>query len=143
MSTPSIDAIDGACLCDAVAYAADGPFPIFQYCHCSRCRRFTGSAHGANVFCPPGQFRWIRGEDAVQRFALPGARHFATAFCRTCGSSLPWLNQSGTMVIIPAGTVNGDVPLKPQGNIMWSSRAPWYVHASELETHDEMPPRRR
>ena len=136
------DTIHGACLCGAVHYEADGPFPVFQYCHCSRCRRFTGSAHAANVFCPPAQFRYTAGEENVGRFALPGAKSFATAFCKTCGSSLPWLNQRGTMVIIPAGTLADEPPLRVQRNIMWASRAPWYVHASELERFDELPPPR-
>lgn len=136
------DSITGACLCCAVAYAADGPFTLFQYCHCSRCRRFTGSAHGANLFCPPSQFRWTRGEENVQRYALPEAKHFATAFCKTCGSSMPWTNQTNTMVIIPAGTVDGDIPKRPAANIMWASRAPWYVPSSELDSHDALPPRK-
>lgn len=135
--------VTGACLCGAVAYEADGPFPVFQYCHCSRCRQFTGSAHAANLFCPPAQFRWTRGADNVQTFALPSARYFATAFCKTCGSSLPWTNQIGSMVIIPAGTLTSDPPIKPRANIMWASRAPWYVSASELPTHDENPPRKK
>ena len=62
-------------------------------------------------------------------------------FCKTCGSSLPWQNQAGTMVIIPAGTLDAAPTLRPGRNIMWGSRAPWYVHASELEMHEELPPR--
>lgn len=137
----SNERVQGACLCGAVAYEADGPFSGFQYCHCSRCRRFTGSAHAANLFCPPGQFRWTRGEEQVGRYALPNARYFATAFCKVCGSSLPWLNQAGTGLIIPAGTLESGPSIAPARNIMFASRADWYVHASELETHDEMPPR--
>lgn len=137
------DTIHGGCLCGAVSYEAWGPFKGFQYCHCSRCRRFTGSAHASNLFCPPSQFRYTRGEENVQRFSLPEARLFATAFCKTCGSSLPWTDQTGTMTLIPAGTLADDPQIKPTRNIMWASRAPWYVHASELEAHDEFPPRKK
>ena len=94
------------------------------------------------VSARPAQFRYTAGEANVGRFALPEAKSFATAFCTTCGSSLPWLNQRGTMVIIPAGTLADDPPLRLQRNIMWASRAPWYVHASELEQFDELPPPR-
>lgn len=133
--------LHGGCLCGAVAYEAEPPFATFQYCHCSRCRRFTGSAYAANLFCAPAQFRFTRGADNVGRFALPDARFFATAFCKTCGSSLPWTNQAGSMVLIPAGTLAEAPPLPPARNIMWASRAPWYVHASELPVHDQYPPR--
>jgi len=138
----SNEQLTGRCLCGAVAYEADGPFPVFQYCHCSRCRRFSGSAHGANLFCPPAQFRFTRGEDNVQRYALPNTRFFATAFCKTCGSSLPWTNQTGSMTMIPAGTLDSAPSIAPRANIMFASRAPWYVSASELPTHDEYPPRK-
>ena len=33
----------GRCLCGAVAYTISGNMGIFQYCHCSRCRKSTGS----------------------------------------------------------------------------------------------------
>lgn len=138
----STETIHGACLCGAVEYEADGPFAGFQYCHCSRCRRFTGSAHAANLFCPPAQFRFTKGEANVGRYALPDARFFATSFCRTCGSSLPWLNQAGTTVIIPAGTLDDTPAVRPARSIMWGSRAPWYVDVSELEKHDALPPRK-
>lgn len=134
--------VTGACLCGAVAYQADGPFPIFQYCHCSRCRRFTGSAHAANLFCPPAQFAWTRGADNVQTFALPDTRFFATAFCKTCGSSLPWTNQAGSMTVIPAGTLDNAPTIQPRANIMWGSRAPWFISTTDLEHHDAYPPRK-
>lgn len=140
--TTENEKLTGTCLCGAVGYAADGPFPVFQYCHCSRCRRVTGSAHGANLFCPPAQFRWTRGADNVQTYAVPGARFFATAFCKTCGSSMPWTNQQGTMVVIPAGSLEGEPTVRPRANIMWSSRAPWFVATNDLDTHDQYPPRK-
>lgn len=142
MTEQSSEQIAGSCLCGAVAYEARGPLGSFQYCHCSRCRKFTGSAHAANIFCPPPQFQWTRGADNVQQFALPNTRFFATAFCKTCGSSLPWTNQAGSMVVIPAGTVDGELPVKPRMSIMWGSRAPWFVSTSEVDAHDVYPPRK-
>ncbi len=61
----------GSCVCGAVAFRIEGPFRGFQYCHCSRCRKKTGSSHVANIFVPVGQFHWERGEDKVRRFELP------------------------------------------------------------------------
>jgi hypothetical protein len=46
------------------------------------------------------------------------------------------------MTIIPAGTLDNAPSIKLQANNMWASRAAWYVHASELPTHDEYPPRK-
>jgi hypothetical protein len=131
----------GSCLCGEVGYAISGSAGIFQYCHCSRCRKFTGSAHAANLFVRPNQFSWTQGQDFVGTFAPDNTKHFATAFCKRCGSSLPWQNKSGTIVVIPAGTLDGDPEIAPTQNIFWSSRASWYEHASGLPLYDALPPR--
>jgi hypothetical protein len=79
----------GSCLCGEVAFEVDGPFDGFLNCHCSRCRKATGTAHSCEVIVKASAFRWLRGEAFVARFDLPQARSFATAFCKTCGSPMP------------------------------------------------------
>jgi len=134
--------IKGSCLCQAVSYQFHGPEYVFQYCHCSRCRKFTGSAHASNIIVNPKQFEWLSGEDQVGRFEHPEARHFATCFCNICGSSLPWMAQSGGAVIIPAGTLDEDPHIQPSQHIYWKDRAPWRKAVEELPQHDELQPRK-
>ena len=129
----------GSCLCGKVLYEINGSLGVFQYCHCSRCRKFTGSAHAANIIVAPDQFNWLAGEELLGRFEVPEARHFATSFCKHCGSSLPWLATSGKAVVIPAGTLDGDPEIKPFQNIFYGSRADWYQEASGLIKYDELP----
>ena len=131
--------INGSCLCGNVRYQYKGEPLAFQYCHCSRCRKFTSSAHAANIIIKPDQFEWLSGEDQVGRYELPDAKHFATGFCKTCGSSTPWINKSGRALIIPAGTLDDDPGTRPVQNIFFGSRAPWYVDASELMKWYELP----
>ena len=132
--------VSGTCLCNKVSYEITGNMGVFQYCHCSRCRKFTGSAHAANLFVSPDDFRWLSGEDSVGRYDPADTRYFATSFCTNCGSSLPWLSKSGRVVIIPAGTLDGDPEIRPSQNIFCGSRADWYMDAGSLPEHDEMPP---
>ncbi|MDH3387887.1 MAG: GFA family protein [Gammaproteobacteria bacterium] len=134
--------INGSCLCQKVTYQFQLPEYIFQYCHCSRCRKFTGSAFASNILVDPQQFEWLSGEDQVGRFEHPDAKHFATCFCKNCGSSLPWLSQSGTAVIIPAGTLDEDPGIRPTQNIFWKDRAPWSEAVDALPQHDELQPRK-
>jgi hypothetical protein len=134
--------VEGSCLCNKVRYEINGNMGVFQYCHCSRCRKFTGSAHAANLFVAPGDFRWLTGEEYVGRYDPVDTKYFATCFCKNCGSSLPWLSKSRQVVVIPAGTLNGDPDIKPTQNIFCGSRPPWYTHASALSEFEEMPPRR-
>jgi len=129
----------GSCLCGEVHYEITGSLGVFQYCHCSRCRKFTGSAHAANIIVAPDQFKWLKGEELLGRFEVSNARHFATSFCKQCGSSLPWKAQSGKAVIIPAGTLDDDPDIRPYQNIFYDSKADWYENASELIKYEELP----
>jgi hypothetical protein len=129
----------GSCLCKKVSYEISGNLGIFQYCHCSRCRKFTGSAHAANLLVSPEQFKWLTGEEYVGRFEPDDTKHFATCFCKNCGSSLPWLGKTKKAVVVPAGTLDNDPGIKPFQNIYWGSKASWYKDASELVKYDELP----
>ena len=135
----SQQSITGSCLCGKVRYAVHGHFGIFQYCHCSRCRKFTGSAFSPGLLAPPERFEWLSGEHNVGRFEVPDARHYATSFCKTCGSSLPWLAQTGKSMVIPAGTLDEAPDIKPFQNIFMGSKAPWYVAPGSLPEYDELP----
>lgn len=133
------DAIRGSCVCGAVKYRIEGPFMAFQYCHCSRCRKRTGSAMVANIFVPVDQFQWEEGEDKVRRFELPTAKYWCSAFCVECGSAAPWLSKTGKSFIVGAGGLDDDPGVKPQFSVYYGSRAPWYTHVSDLEMHETLP----
>jgi len=131
--------VTGGCLCGSVRYQFRGEPLLFQYCHCSRCRKITGSAHAANIIIRPQQLEWLSGEENVARYELPGAKDFASGFCKQCGSNLPWINQSGRAVIIPAGSLDQDPGARPQQNIFYADRAAWYVDAKDLPKHEQLP----
>lgn len=135
--------ITGSCLCGSVAYEISGNLGLFQYCHCSRCRKFTGSAFASNLMVAADQFHWLKGEEFVGRYEIPDAKYFATTFCKQCGSSLPWKVQTGQVVMIPAGTLDATPDLRPSQNIFCASQAEWYVEPGTLPSHDELPPRKK
>lgn len=127
----------GSCLCGEVSYEIEPPFLFFQYCHCTRCQKNSGSAHAANIFLKLDQFRWIRGEPLVARFELPEAQYYCTGFCSRCGSAMPWITRNGRYVLVPAGTLDDDPGCTPDRNIYWRYRAPWYVNVEGLTLFDE------
>lgn len=130
---------NGSCLCGEVIYEITGNLGIFQYCHCSRCRKFTGSTYASNLFVSPNQFQWIKGSALVAVYSPTDTKHFSTAFCQQCGSSLPWHSKSGKAVIVPAGTLNEHPGIEPFQNIFCASKAQWYKSPSELPEHDTLP----
>lgn len=133
------DTFSGSCLCGEVTYEFTGPAKVFQYCHCTRCQKFTGSAHASNIIIEPKQFKWLSGESLVGRFEHPEAKHFATSFCKKCGSSLPWQTKSAKALIVPAGTLDVDPNIKPIHNIYYADKAPWYTDVEGLVKYDELP----
>ena len=131
--------ISGSCLCGAVSYQYVGPIKVFQYCHCTRCRKYTGSAYASHIIIDPAQFQWLSGEDSLGRFEYPDAKHFATSFCKNCGSSLPWLTKTGKAIIVTAGTLDDDPKEKPTHNVFMADKAPWYEEVGDLKQYEALP----
>jgi hypothetical protein len=124
----------GGCLCGAVTYEVDLPALRFAHCHCSRCRRATGSSHASNLYFLPDQFRWNSGEGSVRRFDLPVARSFSTTFCTGCGAPLPHHTRSGLEIVVPAGSLDQEPRLEPQAHIFFTSRPDWSCLNREVPT---------
>lgn len=131
------EAIAGSCLCGAVRFEVKPPLTAFKYCHCSRCRKATGTAHAANIFLPASQFTWLSGESLIRKFDLPGAKRFAVCFCTQCGTRVPHKITGTENIMVPAGILDADPELRPDSSIFWSSKAPWYVETPVLPKFDE------
>jgi hypothetical protein len=137
---PRLGVTEGSCLCGAVAYEVTGE-PIFmQNCHCERCRRSRGAAHGTNIFHKMDGFRWTRGSELVSEYKLPEARFHTVAFCRQCGGALPKVSQERGIAIIPAGTLDTDPSLRPQRHIFTNYKAPWFRILDSIPQFPEGPP---
>jgi hypothetical protein len=129
--------LSGSCLCGSVRFEIEAPFEHFLYCHCSRCRKATGTAHAANIVVAPERFRWTAGEDQVARYDLPTARSFATAFCKHCGAPMPHPTRSRTRVIVPAGSLDDVTEARPSVHAYWGSRTAWFEDDPDLPKRDE------
>ena len=131
--------IKASCLCGAVKFEVTKPAIFFQYCHCSRCRKATGSAHGANLFVKKAQLVYTEGEENVRRFELPDAKFFCTGWCDKCGSALPWLSRNGKYYLVPAGAFDEDPGIRATRNVHLASKAAWDEGHEALEMFDEEP----
>ena len=133
--------MQGSCLCGEVAYEIEGKPDLFMYCHCSRCRRARSAAHGANMFVKGTQFRWLRGESLVKHFKVPSAQRFTVSFCEKCGSGAPRANPEFKVALVPAGTLDTALDIKPTARIFVGSKASWLDLADDVPRFEEMPPR--
>ena len=130
--------IDGGCLCGKVSFSLRNEFSQFHFCHCSQCRKISGSSHASNLFTAPDNIEWKSGEANIKRFNYPG-RDFSKVFCMECGSGLPFLSQSGKALIVPAGSLNDEPAITPQDNIFWSERAAWFEAGVGSQHFDGFP----
>lgn len=132
--------IHGSCLCGDVGYRFSGTPLRMVNCHCENCRRARSAAYASNLFVTAKQFRWTRGEGQVVSYRLPGTPSFATAFCRRCGSDLPRVSRGEAVVVIPAGSLDGDPGLRPQAHVCVGEKVSWYEITDDLPQYSEMPP---
>ncbi len=128
----------GSCLCGQVAYEVEGDFEQFFLCHCGYCRKDTGSAHAANLFSKTATVKWLSGEQLVRRYNHKEAGHIR-AFCSVCGSALPNLQMDGKLLVVPAGSLDTNVHIRPQGHIFAGSRANWDCELEVVQTFEKLP----
>jgi hypothetical protein len=126
----------GQCNCGAVAFEIDAELSDVFMCHCSICRRATGSSAIAVVLVENKAFRWLQGEDQVATWKKPGA-DWQCWFCRVCGSPLPGANDK-SRTFIPAGLLSsGGEHLKVAHHIWVGSKAVWDEIADAGKQHPE------
>ena len=128
----------GRCLCGAVKFQISGDFEHFFLCHCSRCRKDTGSAHSANLFSSTAKITWLSGEKSIRNFKLSGSQH-AKSFCAECGSALPSIQMNGDLLVVPAGSLDTRIDKRPDAHVCFASRAQWNEDLSDIETIEGLP----
>ncbi|WP_274424791.1 GFA family protein [Chelativorans sp. YIM 93263] len=130
--------INGGCLCGAVTFQIGGEFESFFLCHCARCRKDTGSAHAANLFSSTATITWLSGSDSIKSYRVPATRH-EKSFCTECGSALPSVQSQGALLVVPAGSLDSVLNMRPNAHICFASRAQWEVRLEDLPKIDGLP----
>lgn len=130
--------VSGKCLCGAVVFRISGGFECFFLCHCTRCRKDSGSAHSANLFSSSAMVAWVSGEENIKKFMLSGTQH-VKCFCMNCGSALPFYQETDGALVVPAGSLDDPVRIRPNAHIFFSSRAHWDDDLLSLKRIDGLP----
>ena len=128
----------GSCLCQKIQYEVNGDFENFFLCHCKSCRKDTGSAHASNIFSTKAELKWIKGEEEVKTYNHNNSGHIKS-FCPHCGSALPNIQMDGTLLVVPAGSLDSDLDIKPTGHIYLSDKANWDYKLEDAQGYDILP----
>ena len=103
----------GSCLCGAVEFEFGDNITDIGMCHCSKCRKVSGTASNATLMVGTDGFEWISGEDNLLKYAM--ADGWGTWRCAVCGSPVPRLHPGGGAYWIPAGSLDEDPGRRGRG----------------------------
>jgi len=133
--------LHGKCLCEGVRFEISGRLGPLGYCHCSQCRRASGSAFGANADARRDEFKWLGGEELVREYE--SSPDTIRAFCSRCGSPLyKRSNAKPDVIRIRLGSLEEDPGVRARVHVYVADKAPWYEITDSLPQFEErLPPR--
>ena len=123
----------GGCQCGAVRYAVADEFRYAANCHCSGCRKATGSAFKAFAGIERGKLEITSGLDDL--FVI-GDDDGNDTRCGACGSFLFSVVREGTFVHVALGSLIDTPSIRPTEHIFVGSKAPWFEITDDLPQFD-------
>ena len=115
-------------------YEVEDVFAYALNCHCSNCRRTTGSAFKPFAGIARGKFSVVRGGDHLLVYGDDSAHD---AHCRGCGSLLYSVVRDGAFVHVAMGTLVDDPAIRPSKHIFVGSKAAWFTITDDLPRYRE------
>lgn len=114
----------GSCLCGSIEYRLDGGVTDIIHCHCSLCRKASGSAYATNGFINASDLK-LTDKNATLTFyeSSEGKRKY---FCKNCGSPIYSSNaQSPSRLRLRLGSLDCDISERPLSHNFVTSKANW------------------
>jgi hypothetical protein len=131
----------GKCLCGAVSIKINGNISDIIHCHCSLCRKNSGSAFATNGFINTAEFEITSGADILSIFSFKPGRN--RHFCSACGSPVFSSNdQDKTRLRIRLGILDSDIVERPLSHNFITSKASWEDLDAMLPRYEGVEPTR-
>ncbi len=124
----------GECMCGAVGYEVADAFSYALNCHCSKCRKATGSAFKPFGGIEIDRLRVTRGAEHTMTFGDPEARD---VHCGVCGSLLYSVVRENAYAHVALGTLVDSPGMRPTAHIFVGSKAPWFEITDDLPQYEE------
>lgn len=131
----------GSCLCGAIKIELSGPITSIIHCHCSLCRKNSGTAYATNGFINSDDLEVLDPALKLNSFAFkPGKeRHF----CSVCASPIYSSNADNPGKLrLRLGILDSDIVERPGSHNFVSSRANWDDMDSDLPRYEQFEPDR-
>ncbi|KAL2867639.1 GFA family protein [Aspergillus lucknowensis] len=113
--------LTGACLCGKITYALDlpasEPNPKLVLCHCTSCKRYTGSGFSTNIMIPKSALRWTSGTPKVfLDSSADSGNALPREICGDCGSHFTSGPSGSPTIALKWGTLDDEYR---QGAELW------------------------
>lgn len=128
--------MQGSCLCGEVKFEIIGNIPNLYQCHCSLCRKVSGSASSSAFILESGNFRWVQGEESISKYSKSSG--YSSHFCCHCGCPVP-NNFMGSYYWVPAGSLDGNPEIKVVAHLYMNSKSHWDVPPVEGVQYEKAP----
>jgi len=116
--------LQGSCLCGGVTYEIDSELGAVTNCHCSLCRKMSGSAFASGATIPTASFRFVAGVELLKEWQSSPGYH--RVFCGRCGTPLlKKKDQDPDNLRFRPGSLDSDPGVKVSKHIHVNSKAPW------------------
>ncbi|KFX88579.1 hypothetical protein O988_08970 [Pseudogymnoascus sp. VKM F-3808] len=136
----------GSCKCSAIKIEMQGEPDILGLCHCTNCRKSTGSTYSTNAVFPKSAFTIISGEPKVYEAVGGSGNPAFVNFCSNCSSTMWTMTpMRPDIVVIKVGILDGDAlqKLTPKVETFTSRKPSWVTSvdgATQLENGWPAPP---
>ncbi len=134
MAAPPL--LAGRCFCGAVDYTVADEFLYAMCCHCSNCRRTTGSAFKPFAGIERHKLIVTKGEGDLLVY---GDEKANDTHCKHCGSLIYSVVRDGAFVHVAMGTLADNPTIRPSRHIFVGSKASWFTITDDLPQHEEFP----
>lgn len=130
---------EGGCLCGAVRYVSDGEPMMAGHCHCTDCRRSSGTGHASHLVVPAAS---VRVSGKVTTYAAPAdsGAIVTRAFCPTCGAPVYSTNNGNPdAIFLRASSLDDLEVFQPQMVVYAARAASWDMTDPALPRFEKMP----
>ncbi len=113
----------GGCLCGAVRFQSTADPQVVGHCHCTDCRKSSGTGHCTHLVVPESAFT-VTGTVTFHERPADSGNIVSRGFCGICGSPIFSRNAAMPGVVFPRASVLDDPEIARPQMVVYASRAP-------------------
>jgi hypothetical protein len=136
------DEMKGACLCETVVFEISVTPTRYYRCHCSLCRKQSGTGYNLATIVKESDFSWVSGESQIASWRKPTG--YRNDFCASCGSTVPNRLRGRPYIWLPVGLLSEPADMQCTGDYCTDDAMPWDTirsetnHAGPVESLDSL-----